>query len=82
MSYAFWQWSKAGFPIRSDEEQTRVHEICLACPHYQPAQPQRAESCLQCGCGTVGKKGLLRKISWATESCPLPEPKWTSFAQP
>jgi len=43
--------------------------ICHRCEFYQ----RDAQQCLKCGCF------LAIKASWSSESCPLPQPKWTEY---
>ena len=65
------RWKKAGSPVRSDEEVSRIYnEICMPCPFVNLAKT----SCNQCGC-RVAKDGsaLTNKIRMATETC---EGRW------
>lgn len=50
---------------------------CLTCPKCLP-HPTKPEfhRCELCGCWLDAKYKLKAKAWLATESCPLPEPKW------
>lgn len=67
---AWRRWAVAGFPVREADEVTRIRSICGACEH------QKNGRCLKCGCKTTGGGWLGDKPRWATEHCPLKEPKW------
>lgn len=52
----------------SDEVQAERLAICESCPYLS----QENGSCMKCGCSNMNLKR-----SWASSSCPLPEPKWS-----
>ncbi len=60
------RWTAAGFPKRTPERIAEILAICGACEFFKDG------SCMSCGCQ------LASKASMATESCPLPEPKWSA----
>jgi hypothetical protein len=71
------RWEEAGKPVRSDE---RVQEIydqhCSQCPMLTATL--LGEACKLCGCKLSREGNWLNKLRWATESCPLEQPKWTA----
>lgn len=62
------KWSKAGKPVRSEEEIKRIHtDYCHNCDWYDPDQKR----CRGCGCKvTTGGMAIFNKIKMATEHCP------------
>lgn len=60
-----------GFATRSDDEVAAIVAICEACENYDAYRT----TCKKCGCKASGK-GLVDKIRWASERCPLKPPKW------
>jgi len=69
------RWDKAGQPVRTDEEVTRIYEdICKPCGYYAPITEQWGR-CKLCQC-SLNLGSTLNKIRWATESCPDKPPKW------
>lgn len=70
------KWRAAGKPERTDEEVAQVMEICKTCPFFQSLNNRLSLGrCTKCGCQlNLGRS--LNKIRFATEGCPLHEPKW------
>ncbi len=65
------RWMRAGKPIRTDEEVTRLVAICEGCKHYSGSGQCRA-----CGCAvTKGAWAVTNKARMATEDCP--KGKWS-----
>lgn len=64
------RWIAAGRPVRSREAMTDLYAICMNCEHFT------GRSCRVCGCGVHHSHGWGNKLRWATEHCPLAEPKW------
>jgi hypothetical protein len=54
-----------GAPRCTDEEVAARFAICQGCEHYTGSH------CRKCGCGVTGRKGLISKLSWAGETCPV-----------
>jgi hypothetical protein len=77
LSAALTRWIAAGRPVRTPEKQAELFAICEACPHFLRGSGD-LHGCGICGCGLKKSGGILNKLKWATESCPLPEPKWTA----
>jgi len=73
---AMWRWKREGSPVRSDQETAAIfHEQCKPCQYFKPEG--EGGSCEQCGCRLSPSGGaMVNRIRMATESCPLPEPKW------
>ena len=65
---AVWEWAKAGFPRRTDEEVDRFLAICREpCDRYDEEKGR----CKTCGCNVNRKRvALVNKIRMATEHCP------------
>lgn len=71
-------WITAGRPVRSEEEQIRILEICKACVKYDEVQIR----CRACGCGLAANSsvgwvkhlGVVNAVAMASHSCP--EKKW------
>jgi len=57
-------------------EIVRRAEACAGCEHLKFIKG--VNRCMKCGCWLDGKH--QHKWYWASESCPLPEPRWR--AQP
>jgi hypothetical protein len=70
------KWAGAGKPMRSDERIAEVFQICESCPHIIPNTQDEGGQCGICGCWLYPQVGLVNKIQWATEKCPLSPPKW------
>lgn len=64
------RWLAAGRPVRSRDEIKKLHAICTNCDHFT------GRSCRVCGCGVHHSQGWWNKLRWATEHCPLEEPRW------
>lgn len=62
-----------GAPRCTDEEVAARFAICQGCEHYT------GSACRKCGCGVSGQRGLVSKLSWAGESCPVG--KWGPIAR-
>lgn len=60
-----------GFKTRTEDEAAAILSICKACEHYDSEK----EACRKCGCKATAR-GLVDKIRWASEHCPLKPPKW------
>ena len=58
-------WAKAGFPRRSVDEMVSTRKTCEKCQNYSE------HTCALMGIGLTGKALLARKLSIATEGCPL-----------
>jgi len=54
-----------GAPRCTDEQVAERFAICQACEHYT------GSACRKCGCGVSGQRGLVSKLSWSGESCPV-----------
>jgi hypothetical protein len=66
---ALYQWTKAGFPERTQEEVEQIErEICRPCEAYRDGR------CKRCGCNVSLGPALVNKIRMATEHCPAK--KW------
>lgn len=72
ISVDYAHWLLAGCPVRTQEEQDRLHSICLSCPQYRSKAGY--EWCAKCGCSLNLNSVLPSKLSWATTACPLD--KW------
>jgi len=66
------RWIKAGRPVRSEEEITRIFEtFCEPCE----ARDAESSSCRYCGCRVnLTQSAMMNKIAMATEECPVD--KW------
>ncbi len=64
------RWIAAGQPVRTPEEMVRLHAICGTCDQFSGA------SCKLCGCAIHPSRTWLNKLFWATEHCPLRQPRW------
>jgi len=62
-----------GAPRCTEEEVAARFAICQVCEHYT------GSVCRKCGCGVSGRRGLVSKLSWAGESCPVE--KWGPVAR-
>ena len=49
----------------SDAELASRFAICETCPSLVGGR------CSECGCGISGIRGIVSKLSWASESCPV-----------
>ena len=58
------RWVTSGVPRRSKKEVAKRLAICESCPHFSEAR------CSLCGCNCTDN-GLLNKLLWATEKCPI-----------
>ena len=65
------RWVTVGMPARSPQQVAEILEICRTCEHFRETR-KGTPKCSFCGCY------LQAKVSMATESCPLAEPKWTA----
>ena len=56
-----------GAPRCTEEEVAARFAICQSneCGFF------KENRCAKCGCGLSGQKGLVSKLSWAGESCPV-----------
>jgi len=62
-------FAKSGFKTVDDETHQARLAICQGCDQYDADQRR----CKHCGCRTSAK------LRMASESCPLPEPKWAAI---
>jgi hypothetical protein len=64
-----------GAPRCTDEEVAARFAICQSneCGFF------KENRCAKCGCGLSGQRGLVSKLSWAGESCPVG--KWGPIAR-
>lgn len=53
----------------TDEQIASRYAICQACPFLVDKR------CTKCGCGVSSERGIVSKLSWASESCPVG--KWS-----
>jgi hypothetical protein len=69
---------KEGGPLVSDEIKKERLSICFSCEFHKEDTAFHTEEgkCGFCGCY------LKAKASMATESCPLPSPKWAATVSP
>lgn len=68
------RWIRAGRPIRDEDE---IHRILAE--HCTPCDRFRDGVCDACGCRVnASPRGWTNKIAMATESCPLPVPRWAA----
>lgn len=77
------KWKKAGKPVRSQERVEELFKICSSCDYFEHGMI-RSGFCGICGCGIkkTNSDTTLNKLSWATTSCPLKDPKWGPDTQP
>ncbi len=69
------KWQKLGCPSRTDAEQTKIIEICQACPNYKPKNNKH--TCKLCNCGCKKQLNTLEdRIRMTTEACPKNPPEW------
>ena len=69
--HAMWEWKKADYKIRSDDEVAVILDICQEpCKFYDDAG-----FCKRCGCSVNKSKfALINKIRMCSQRCP--EGKW------
>jgi hypothetical protein len=71
------RWVEAGKPVRSDERVAEIYDQhCSQCPLL--TETKMGQACKLCGCLLSRERNFMNKLKWATEGCPLPDPKWTS----
>ena len=76
---AWGKWNKAGRPVRSKERVAELMGICQSCPCFRPLNRSNKEAggtCTMCGCRVRRAGNQLNKLAFATEGCPLDEPKF------
>lgn len=61
---ALMNWTKAGFPERTQEEVEKYLEICKKCVNYIDGR------CATCRCRVNSGPAIVNKIRMATENCP------------
>lgn len=74
------KWTKAGKPLRTQEEMDKLFTICNSCPQYKKYSDHDGQ-CSVCGCNIKKEGTFLNKIAWGTTRCPLPEPKWVESTE-
>ena len=73
------RWKRAGCPTRPPERVADLFEICRTCECYRPgSDPKKGGHCSACGCNLSRTGHILNKLEWATEGCPLDEPKFSA----
>lgn len=63
----------SGMPMCDQAEVDRRFAICQGCEFYKDG------TCQKCGCPLKRQKGILSKLSWANEKCPIG--KWGPVGQ-
>jgi hypothetical protein len=72
------KWSRAGKPLRSDEEIIRIFDTkCKPCPYFNPTG-ETTGSCKICRCFLKREGHEINKIAWATTECPDNPPRWVA----
>ena len=72
---ALTKWRRAGSPSRTDEEVKKIYEEhCSSCACLKKSA--YGEWCSCCGCGIKKAGGVMNKLHFATEGCPLDVPKF------
>jgi hypothetical protein len=71
------RWTKAKWPVRTDEEVATIIAICESCEHYNA----KKQSCNVCGCKVSAKGCAIRsKARMKTETCA--KGKWPIISSP
>jgi hypothetical protein len=55
----------SGAKTVSDQVRASRLALCLACEHYVD------KKCAKCGCGIRDEAGMIDKLSWESERCPV-----------
>lgn len=72
------RWCRAGFPVRpAGVVRQTFNAHCKPCEFYQGGNA--GGICTICKCSVRRERASLNKLSMATTSCPLPEPKWVEY---
>ena len=67
-------WLLNGKPVRSESLMLHIFKThCQPCVHYDP----ELKECSVCECPVSEKRDERNKLFYATEQCPLPQPRFT-----